>query len=110
MRTLYGSGLPYTPPVPGDRIGNILIQAPGERHSARFPRYFRFDMGATFEMPLTSSVNSPIRLQLTGEVLNLFNMINTVSYYWVPAADGIWSRVPSRLTPRTINVRLRIEF
>ncbi len=110
MRTLYGSGLPYTPPVPGDRIGNLLIQAPGDRHSARFPRYFRFDMGATFEMPITSSEERPIQLQLTGEILNLFNMINTVSYYWVPASDGIWSRVPSRLTPRTINIRLRLEF
>lgn len=110
MRTLYGSGLPYTPPVPGDRIGQILIQAPGDRHSARYPRYFRFDMGATFEMPLTSSTSRPIELQLTGEILNLFNMINTVSYYWVPASDGIWNRVPSRLTPRTINIRLRVEF
>ena len=110
LRALYGSALPYTPPIPGERIGNLLVQAPGDRHSARYPRYFRFDVGATFEMPLTSSTNAPIQLQLTGEILNLFNMVNTVSYYWVPDQSGIWNRIPSRLTPRTINLRLRLEF
>lgn len=110
MRALYGSALPYTPPIPGEQVGNLLVQAPGDRHSARYPRYFRFDVGATFEMPLTSSTQNPIQMQLTGEILNLFNMVNTVSYYWVPDQTGIWNRIPSRLTPRTINLRLRLEF
>ncbi|MFK7846441.1 MAG: TonB-dependent receptor, partial [Rhodothermales bacterium] len=43
MRTLFGSGLPYTPPIEGERIGNIITQVPGERFSARYQRYFRFD-------------------------------------------------------------------
>ncbi|NNE34000.1 MAG: TonB-dependent receptor, partial [Rhodothermales bacterium] len=111
MRTLLGSGLPYTPPVPGDQIGNILVQAPGPRNGARFDRYFRFDMGTTFEIPLFGDAdNNPVRMQLTGEILNVFDMVNEVAYSWVPDINGIWNRIPTRLTPRTINIRARIEF
>lgn len=111
MRTLLGSGLPYTPPVPGERVGNLLVQAPGPRNGARFDRYFRFDVGTTFEIPLFgTSGQNPVKLQLTGEILNLFDMVNEVAYSWVPDASGIWNRIPTRLTPRTINVRARLEF
>lgn len=111
LRTLFGSGLPYTPPVPGEQIGNIVTQVPGPRLSARYPRYFRFDIGATKRLVVFEhGLSRPVTLELTGELLNVFNMINTVSYSWVPDASGIWNRIPTRLTPRTINVRLRLEF
>ena len=111
MRTLFGSGLPYTPPVEGERIGQIVTQVPGDRFSARYQRYFRFDMGATKEVVVTDKgFNNPIRLELTGEILNVFNMINTVAYSWIPRSDGIWTRIPTRLTPRTVNVRMAIKF
>ncbi len=111
LRTLFGSGLPYTPPVPGEQIGNIVTQLPGPRLSARYPRYFRFDIGATKQlMVFERGLSRPVTLELTGELLNVFNMINTVSYSWVPDASGIWNRIPTRLTPRTVNVRLRLEF
>ncbi|NNE46210.1 MAG: TonB-dependent receptor [Rhodothermales bacterium] len=111
LRTLFGSGLPYTPPVPGETLGNIVTQEPGPRLSARYPRYFRFDIGATKELIVFErGLSRPVRLQLTGELLNVFDMINTVSYSWVPDASGIWNRIPTRLTPRTINVRVRLEF
>ena len=38
-----------------------------------------------------------------GEILNVFNMKNTIRFLRV---DG----VPTRLTPRTINVCLRLDF
>ncbi len=111
LRTLFGSGLPYTPPVPGETLGNIVTQEPGPRLSARYPRYFRFDIGATKELIVFErGLSRPVKLQLTGELLNVFDMINTVSYSWVPDASGIWNRIPTRLTPRTINVRVRLEF
>ena len=111
MRTLFGSGLPYTPPVPGEQIGNVLIQEAGPRNSARYPRYFRFDLGASYSVPIFErGIGGPISLDLTGELLNVFDMINTVSYYWVPNSEGIWNRIPTRLTPRTINVRAKITF
>ncbi len=109
LRTLYGSGLPYTPPVPGEQLGNVVEQIPGDRHSARYTRFFRFDVGATKEIP-PERTGSRMRLELTAEILNLFDMINTVSYSWVPDAAGIWQRIPTRLTPRTINVRLTARF
>ncbi len=111
LRTLFGSGLPYTPPVPGEQVGNIVTQLPGPRLSARYPRYFRFDVGATKQLLVFErGLSRPVTLELTGELLNVFNMINTVSYSWVPDASGIWNRIPTRLTPRTVNVRLRLEF
>lgn len=111
MRTLFGSGLPYTPPIPGPRLGTLVTQVPGDRFSARYPRYFRFDMGLSKDIIVFDrGLNGPVRLQLTGEILNVFNMLNTVAYSWVPDAAGIWNRVPTRLTPRTVNVRLRLSF
>ena len=109
LRTLYGSGLPYTPPIPGEQLGNVVEQIPGDRHSARYTRFFRFDIGATKEIP-PERTGSRVAIELTAEILNLFDMVNTVSYSWVPDAAGIWQRIPTRLTPRTVNVRLTARF
>jgi hypothetical protein len=109
LRTLYGSGLPYTPPIPGEQLGNVVEQVPGDRHSARYTRFFRFDIGATKEIP-PARTGSRVALELTAEILNLFDMVNTVAYSWIPDASGIWQRIPTRLTPRTINVRLSARF
>ncbi|MEM6644931.1 MAG: TonB-dependent receptor [Bacteroidota bacterium] len=112
MRALYGSGLPYTPPIPGEPIGNTVAQVPGPRFSARYTSYMRFDMGATKSLLITENGlgGQPLTLELTGELLNMFNMINTVAYSWVPDASGIWRRIPTRLTPRTFNVRMTLTF
>ena len=111
LRALFGSGLPYTPPVPGPTLGNVEVQVPGPRASARFTEYKRIDAGVTKEIELSRGDRAaPVRLQLTAELLNVFDMINTVAYSWVPGAEGIWRRVPTRLTPRTFNVRLRVDL
>ncbi len=108
LRGLFGSGLPYTPPVPGDRVGVFVSQVPGDRHSARYPEYRRIDIGVTKLVDFDGSF--PLRMELTAELLNVFDMTNTVAFTWVPNGDGIWQRVPTRLTPRTFNVRARIQF
>ena len=111
LRLLFGSGLPYTPPNPGPEVGGVTFQVPGDRLSGRYPEYKRVDLGITKNVVLFSDgLSRPPELELTGEILNLFDMINTVSYSWKPASDGIWQRVPTRLTPRTFNVRLRVIF
>ena len=51
-----------------------------------------------------------ITMDIGAEILNVFDMTNTVAYTWVPNAAGIWTRIPTRLTPRTINVRVRLSF
>ncbi len=109
MRILFGSGLAYTPPIPGERIGNIVTQIPGNRHSARYPEFRRIDFGTTKILTLSNHPR-PFKLEITAEMLNIFNIINTVAYSWFPDATGIWQRVPTRLTPRTINLRLRTSF
>ncbi len=108
LRGLFGSGLPYTPPIPGERVGGFVAQIPGERHSARYPEYRRVDMGITKLIDFDGSF--PLHVELTAELLNVFDMTNTVAYTWVPNGDGIWQRVPTRLTPRTFNIRARIDF
>ncbi len=111
MRALFGSGLPYTPPVPGERVGNLIVQEPGDRFSARYPEFRRIDFGVTkYVTVMEQALSNPLRLELTAELLNVFDMTNTVAYSWIPDATGVWQRVPTRLTPRTINVRLRATF
>ncbi len=109
MRVLFGSGLPYTPPIQGQRIGNILAQIPGNRHSARYNEFRRIDFGTTKIITLSKG-SKPLRLEITAEILNIFDIINTVAYSWLPDATGIWQRIPTRLTPRTINLRMRMSL
>jgi hypothetical protein len=112
MRAIFGTGTPYTPPDPGKQIGGIDLQNPGRRAAARYPEYRRFDMGLTREAQLGLSLpgGSPMTLELTGEVLNVFDMTNTIAYSWIAGSDGVWQRVPTRLTPRQVNVRLRVRW
>ncbi len=109
MRILFGSGFAYTPPIPGERIGNIIAQIPGSRHSARYPAFRRVDFGTTKIITL-SRHPKPLQLEITAEMLNIFDIINTVTYSWLPDASGIWQRIPTRLTPRTINLRIGVHF
>ncbi|MDE2833805.1 MAG: TonB-dependent receptor [Bacteroidota bacterium] len=109
MRILYGSGLPYTPPRPGDRVGNVVVQLPGARNSARYPGFRRVDFGVTKIIDLLQR-SRPVRLEVSAELLNVFDIVNTVAYSWIPDATGIWQRVPTRLTPRTFNIRMRTAF
>lgn len=108
LRALYGSGLPYTPPEPGPRINGETTRVPGERMSRRITSYRRIDIGATKEITVLENGigQTPIQIDLTLEVLNMFDMDNTVTYSW----EGDWTRVPKRLTPRTLNARLRMTF
>ncbi len=106
MRGLFGSGLPYTPPVPGPKVGIYEAQVPGPRNAGRYPEYRRVDMGITKLIEFSGVVG----LEMTAELLNVFDMTNTVAFSWVPNDEGIWQRIPTRLTPRTFNVRARLEF
>jgi hypothetical protein len=108
MRLLYGSGLPYTTTDPGPRINDqVQTRVPGPRMRGRLPAYRRVDVGATKEIELVGDgIGGPVTLDLTLEVLNLFDMDNTVAYTWT----GDFERIPKRLTPRTLNARLRLTF
>jgi len=51
-------------------------------------------------------IGGPVHLELTLELLNMFDMDNTVDYSWTRGFE----RVPKRLTPRTLNARLHLTF
>lgn len=110
LRTLYGSGLPYTPPALSERIEGVSVLEPGPRNDARYPGYFRFDMGATKRIRVGQGLTGPLWLKATAEVLNVFNMKNTITYSFVDSGRGFFEGVPTRLTPRTVNIRLRLDF
>ena len=68
-------------------------------------------MGATKHVRVGDSFGGrPVELKLTAEVLNVFNQKNTILYDWVDSGNGFFEGVPTRLTPRTVNVRARIDF
>ncbi len=108
MRLLYGSGLPYTPTNPGPEVAEgVQTRVPGDRMSGRLPAYRRVDVGATKRIEVVEDgIGGPVHLELTLEVLNLFDMDNTVDYSWTRGFE----RVPKRLTPRTLNARLHLTF
>jgi hypothetical protein len=98
--------------VPGPRVGSEgVVQVPGPRMAGRLSPYRRVDLGATKEITVADDVLSrPVTLDLTLEVLNIFDMTNTVSYTWVPDGSNEWTRIPKRLTPRMLNARVRVQF
>lgn len=101
VKLLFGTGVPYTPPNPDVLSGQ---PRPGPRNAARFPEYKRVDVGLTRQVALAPGW----RAYASAEVLNLFDMVNTIAYAWYVDAQGAWQRVPTRLTPRLVNFRLRL--
>ena len=117
IRTLYGTGLPTTPPArdaDNSPLDAVSAFVDGPRNVLRLPSYFRFDLGATKELRVgTSPTGAPLELRATVEVLNVFDQTNTIAYSWVEQVrDGrrLFTAVPTRLTPRTLNVRFRVDF
>ncbi|MDT0631547.1 TonB-dependent receptor [Rubrivirga sp. S365] len=122
IRTLLGSGVPVTAPARDeDRSSGIAVEfdgasifTDGRRNAVSLPAYFRFDLGATKELRLgTAPTGAPLLLRATVEVLNVFDQKNTVAYSWVEQVEEgrrQFTAVPTRLTPRTLNVRFRVAF
>lgn len=120
IRTLYGTGVPVTAPSAESEINGVSIFEPGPRSGIRLPSYFRFDMGATKRVRVgTSPTGAPLALLATVEVLNVFDQTNTIAYSWQEQtrldpgsgrAIREFTAVPTRLTPRTLNVRVRLDF
>lgn len=120
IRTLYGTGVPVTAPSAREDITAVSVFEPGPRSGVRLPSYFRFDMGATKRVRVgTSPTGAPLAVLATVEVLNVFDQTNTIAYSWqeearLASGSGALQRtftaVPTRLTPRTLNVRVRLDF
>ena len=106
LKLIFGTGLPFGPP-----------DSPKYKHVFRYPSYRRVDIGLTKQLIggySTFKSNNPLRhienAYISLEVFNLLQIFNTVSYIWVSDVEGRQYAVPNYLTPRRINLKLRIEF
>ena len=106
LTLLYGSRLPFGPP-----------QAERYMDTFRMPAYKRVDIG--FSKMLLGGKNSKSsnafgrnlkEAWLSLEIFNLFDLNNTISYYWVSDFENQMHAVPNYLTGRRINLKASIIF
>lgn len=98
---IFGTGLPFGPPK-------------SERYQAVFrtPPYRRADIG--FSKDLINKKAEANRFfnnfWIGLEVFNLFDISNTISYYWVTDVDSRQYAVPNYLTSRRLSLHVRMDF
>ena len=101
LNLLFSTGLPFGPP-----------QSPRYMAIHRMPAYRRVDIG--FSKDLSKWINSKNRIVrecwIGFEVFNLFDISNTISYFWVNDIHNRQYAVPNYLTSRRINLKLTAHF
>lgn len=102
----WADGLPFGPPR-------------SERKDAVFrtPDYRRVDLGISYSLEkgkdkiMQKSMLKYLKSLTVGlDVLNLFDISNVNSYYWVTDVTNVQYAVPNYLTSRQVNVKLMLEF
>lgn len=101
---VFGTGLPFGPP-----------RSPRYMAINRMPPYRRVDLGFSYDLMKNQrfalKTNRYLKnLWLGIEVLNLPNIDNTISYYWVSDVNNRQYAVPNYLTSRRINFRITGKF
>jgi len=101
---VFGTGLPFGPP-----------RSPRYMAINRMPPYRRVDLGFSYDLMKNQRFalksNRYLKnLWLGIEVLNLPNIDNTISYYWVSDVNNRQYAVPNYLTSRRINFRITGKF
>lgn len=106
LNLLFGSSLPFGPPT-YQRYKDTL----------RMPPYRRVDIGFSYQLLKEGKKLLPhnpfhnLRSVWLGvEVLNLLQVNNTISYYWVKDVTNRTYAIPNYLTNRQINIRLIVKF
>ncbi len=105
LNLIFGSGLPFGPP-----------HSPRYKAIFRMPPYRRVDMGfskdfTTFFNKNRDEKHSTFKRFWVGlDFFNLFNINNTISYFWVTDVNNRQYAVPNYLTLRRINLKLHAEF
>ena len=106
MTLFYGSRLPFGPPN-GQRYMDTF----------RMPPYQRVDAG--FSKTLIDREKKNIKDEkarrikeawIGFDIFNLFDMNNTISYYWVSDIHNQMYAVPNYLTGRRLNLRFSVRF
>ncbi len=106
LTLLYGTGLPFGPPH-------------SERYldTFRMPSYRRVDLGfskllvGNIENKRTNGISRYMKeAWLSLEIFNLFDIDNTISYYWVSDFENQMHAVPNYLTGRRLNLKASVSF
>ena len=106
LTLFYGSRLPFGPPQ-WERYMDVF----------RMPPYRRADVG--FSKILIDEKKPGLKRKghfgikdawIGLELFNMFDINNTVSYYWITDIDNAMHAVPNYLTGRRINLKLSVKF
>ena len=106
LRGVYADGLPFGPPYSGR-----------EKHIFRAPAYKRVDIGMSYrlldneEKRMRNGIYRHIKnIWLGAAALNLLDINNVNSYYWVSDVYNQSYAVPNYLTSRQLNVKILVEM
>jgi len=106
LTLVYGTGLPFGPP-----------DSPRSEQTLRIPPYRRVDIGLSkqlLEAQTKFSEKNPFRviksMWISLDIFNLLQISNTISYLWITDINGKEYAVPNYLTPRTVNLKLTVQF
>ena len=106
LRGVYADGLPFGPPYSGR-----------EKHIFRAPAYKRVDIGMSYRLldnedkRMRNGICRYIKnVWLGADALNLLDINNVNSYYWVSDVYNQSYAVPNYLTSRQLNVKILVEM
>ena len=106
LRGVYADGLPFGPPYSGR-----------EKHIFRAPAYKRVDIGMSYRLidnedkRMRNGIYRYIKnVWIGADALNLLDINNINSYYWVADIYNQSYAVPNYLTSRQLNVRILVEM
>lgn len=102
LRLTFADGLPFSAP-----------HRELENNSFRAPAYRRADIGMSYRLLNNSDRHSRSifrNIWLGVDCLNLFDISNVNSYYWVTDVTNQQFAVPNYLTRRQINAKVKFEF
>ena len=102
LRLTYADGLPFSAP-----------HRELERNEFRAPAYRRADIGMTYRLLNNEDHHRKSffkNIWLGVDCLNLFDISNVNSYYWITDVTNQMYAVPNYLTRRQINAKVRFEF
>jgi hypothetical protein len=104
MTLFYGSRLPFGPPQ-GERYMDIF----------RMPPYRRADVGFSKSLMNKKTSLSEKKYHLKDawiglELFNLFDINNTISYFWISDIKNQMHAVPNYLTGRRVNIKFSVRF
>ena len=102
LRLTYADGLPFSAP-----------HCELDRNDFRAPAYRRADIGMTYRLLNGKDHHRKSifkNIWLGVDCLNLFDISNVNSYYWITDVTNQMYAVPNYLTRRQINAKVRFEF